>query len=466
MITKFYYSANDVINCTQIALVNSTVSLMVSRIPNYNLSDDIFTEYTIVPKNAEGRFKHQILVDGVYHHVKFNYILILDNIGKIRGFTELDSQINTADFYCKTVSVEYDLTVVDQEYKIDVIIDYTEHEYNIRNVHKKLFKVQDCSLRTVPKKDVLKVSNDNQVFTSDVRYLLETKGAIMRYSGNFMEDNGVYEGNRFIVTGIPEGQLLGFITINDNQTLVQFKDGALRFILDTDHTSEIKEYPINFTPVEICDHYIIDTQRRLYLIEDIMNGDLSPIQFDSDMNYIKDEPLGKMYFYKFNSLGDYETVSKGLERILNNVQSDNSFGKLLAATPGLLIYEFTDDSEVKSTILVSYKPVKKADGQPSMILTNYQIKDTFIHLHVLSGELFLATPASAPTEIWMYDVSKVDVDYEWTATYIGNEKYLKNIHMLAKSRTTNPLVRLSPFCYKGNVYKYTQSGSQLLLGSL
>jgi hypothetical protein len=66
----------------------------------------------------------------------------------------------------------------------------------------------------------------------------------------------------------------------------------------------------------------------------------------------------------------------------------------------------------------------------------------------------------------MYDVSKVDVDYEWTATYIGNEKYLKNIHMLAKSRTTNPFVKLSPFCYKGNVYKYTQSGSQLLLESL
>ena len=460
MITKYYYSAEDITDSPKIALVDSAVSLQVDRIPTYSLTDPIFREVTIVHREIDGTFLHN-LYDGIsYHHINFNYVLNLDSLGTIRGFTELDSRVSTEDFSSKTIRVKYDITVVTEIYEIRMSINYIPHEGRVQTVHKKLFDSEDPRWDPVEKKEIVGQESDSQIFTSNALYFMLDQDSLVRYSGNLMDSEDVFGEASFDVSGYdPEG-IVGFTNIDGHQVLLIHELGVLYFIYDEDNFSLNFNVIIDFVPISCSDDMILSEDNYIYLIKYLKNSDFRRLKVGNDQRIIQDGFNKEYYFYSITPQGDYKIVSGGLDRILQDLQSGVRVGNLLATTSGLAIYNLPIGS-----VIYSHEPLV-SDLVMSQYPYSYYSNKRYGSIYVISNKCFIANFEGE--EVYnIFELDSTDLG-EWTWKYeeFGTNGYWENIFMIAKTRNSTPFSELWKDSYRGNFYRFSTRGVKTIMESL
>ena len=374
MVTKYYYSADDVLEARSVALIYSGI-LDEARMPEYVVGVGMFEKELKIDADEDGVISSDI--DGMpgYDSFKFNHILVLDDSCAAKAFVRLDSTIHVAEMGIKKITVVFEYDVKTEARSLSMSLDYSPHIGDEAHAHKKLLsrgrRGERCALTKGDVEDAGRTQRSPYYASLDAFSDPYVKEGYLKYSGELYCKKGqvmsVVQGNSFHVGA---GTPMGFVEVNGEQVAAYESGGRLCFCKQTLSDGTPGDYANTTVPATavvgishnlIAVHKELETVVRLYSAEDLWNGRANDyLEVKEGTVLVADAVTGTPMLYTMSSEGriDWSESSTSLRRTLDSTMlgSDDQPGALVAATEGLVIYDYDGTPMLCSGQSVSNPP--------------------------------------------------------------------------------------------------------------
>lgn len=472
MVTKYYYSADDVLDVNSVALVYSGL-LEPASIPQYAVGVGMFEKELRIDADEDGGIS--VSLEGMtgYEDFKFNHILVLDDTSSVKAFITLDSTIYVAELGIKRITVVFEYDVKTEMRSLILSLNYAPHIGDNAHAHKKLLskgrRGERCALT---KSDVVmsEASSRNPYYASlDAFSDPFVKEGFLKYSGDLYCKEGAdilaVRGNSFYVGS---EKPIGFVEVNGEQTAVCTDGGMLylhkQTLLDGSQGDTVGVPLTNMSVVGVACNLIAirkayELEVRLYPPEYIWNGhnleDTPPISVKDGTFLITDIVTGDAMLYTLSSGNriDWEASSDSLRRILESTMlgADDQPGILVSATEGLAIYDCNG-----TPMLCSGQSISNLPYSNRFLASGYDKA-----VAISDGAVLLRKADDEAVKTWMMAELSADENgrYRWVLTDFGRDEgsqcFYPAIYKVARRKETTPYSSIAfGLSFKGLLYTH------------
>lgn len=474
MVTKYYYSADDVLDVKSVALIYSGRRLDETMIPQYAAGVGMFDKELRIDADEDGIISS--VIDGMpdYDSFKFNNILVLDDSYAAKAFVELNSTIQVAEMGIKKITVVFEYDVKTGARSLSLSLNYAPHIGDEANAHKKLLskgrRGERCAL---VKSDVsgAEPSERSPYYASlDAFADRFVKEGYLKYSGDLYYKDGssisCIRGNSFAIHGEPKG----FVEVGGEPAVacVDATDpmGPVLYI----HKQSLQDgSPGAFVSASLGGMSVVGVSRsliavrcgsqvRLYDPEYIWNNhslsDDHPLTVKNGTTLIADAVTGDPMLYTLSSGNriDWGASSSSLRRILDSTMlgSDDQPGALTSATEGLAVYNCDGTPMLCSGQAISNPPYSNR-----FLASGY---DKAVPMS--AGAVFLRKADNNDVKTWVLAELVADSTngrHRWELTDFGRDGgsqcFYPAIYKVARRKETTPYSSIAfGFSYNGLLY--------------
>lgn len=463
MTTKYYYTADDVLDVKSVALIYSGRQLKSEDIPQYAIGVGMFEKELKIEAGDDGAISSDISGIPDYDSFKFNNILILDDSYAPKAFVELNSTIHVAEMGIRVVTVVFEYDVKTDTRVLSLSLDYSPHIGDEANAHKRLLtkgrRGERCALTKGDVVGLTRPSRNPYYASLDAFSDPFVKEGYLKYSGDLYFKDGntmsVIEGNSFYV-GVAEP--IGFVEVGGEQAVACVGDGRLVIRKQSGDSVffELEGLTVEGVSLSLMAfRNALDPKVRLYSPEDIWNGRTGDTwEVKKGTVLIADAVTGAPMLYTMSSERniDWEASSESLRRILDSTMfgSGDLPGTLVAATEGLVIYDCDGTPMLCSGQSISNPPYSNrflAQGYDKAVA-------------VSGGAVLLRKEGGGAVKIWSMAELVEDAAtgrHRWELSDFGKEGasqcFYPAIYKVSRRKETTPYSSIAfGLSYKGLLY--------------